>query len=204
MYDFDCVEKVQRSLDQFDLVLQALLFLARAPFDPVLAIRCKPPAWQPRQACCSFALFSALHQFLFQMKDFCTLSAYCLMHSNGRYCEYYYAAQTVYWRKFMFIVCTFKISKGEELELWSTQKPSPMYYPVRSQMWAEYVSCEGGGRGRTICHHWVSRARCLCITSLCGKLSSSAIWEIFFQSCQLSWNLISVTVINFAIVTEFA
>ena len=204
MYDFDCVEKVQRSLDQFDLVLQALLFLARAPFDPVLAIRCKPLAWQSRQACCSFTLFSALHQFLFQMKDFCTLSAYCLMHSNGRYCEYYYAAQTVYWRKFMFIVCTFKISKGEELELWSTQKPSPMYYPVRSQMWAEYVSCEGGGRGRTICHHWVSRARCLCITSLCGKLSSSAIWEIFFQSCQLSWNLISVTVINFAIVTEFA
>ena len=154
--------------------------------------------------CCSFSLFSALHQFLFQMKDFCTLSAYCLMHSNVRYCEYYYAAQTVYWRKFMFIVCTFKISKGEELELWSTQKPSTMYYPVRSQMWAEYVSCEGGGRGRTICHHWVSRARCLCITSLCGKLSSSAIWEIFFQRCQLYWNLISVTVMNFAIVTEFA
>ena len=42
--DFDRVEKVKRSLDQFDLALQAVLFLAQAPFDPVLAIRCKPLA----------------------------------------------------------------------------------------------------------------------------------------------------------------
>ena len=150
-----------------------------------------------------FCSFSALHQFLFQMKDFCTLSAYCLMHSNGRYCEYYYAAQTVYWRKFMFIVCTFKISKGEELELWSTQKPSPMYYPVRSQMWAEYISCGGGGgvvlfaiTGSVVLAAYASVA---CVINF-HLLQSE---KYFFRGVDGQWNLISETVMYFAIVIEF-
>ena len=54
------------------------------------------------------------------MKDFCTLGAYCLMHSNVRYCEYYYSAQTVYWRN----SCSFFVISKFPTERWYDQHRS--------------------------------------------------------------------------------